>query len=110
GRALLDLINSFLGEGAGAVVPEQVDALGSKLRALAEGLRSTSQSLEERLASAGIEEARADMARVSAAFVRLLGLVSGSPDAPAPEPEPPQIEAAPKAQVDAAGRGGRILI
>src|SRR3954447_23137721 len=54
GRALLELIVSFLGEGSGTVMPDQLEAFEERLRGRAEALRQSARDIEARIGAAGI--------------------------------------------------------
>ncbi|MCU1233658.1 MAG: response regulator receiver sensor signal transduction histidine kinase [Candidatus Solibacter sp.] len=100
GRALLELINSSLGEGTGSVDAAAMEAFETRFRGQAQTLKQAAQALEVEFQRVPSEDARNDIHRVVVAFERLAG-VSREEAAPAP------VFAAP---VVAAEGGGRILI
>jgi signal transduction histidine kinase len=114
GRALLDLIQSSLGEGIGTVNSDVLEAFECKFRARAQVLLAAAESLEAEFQTAANPEARTDIQRVVAAFRQLLSFASGALPAPSdPQPAPPPAApgpALPQPGPAPADDAGRILI
>jgi signal transduction histidine kinase len=110
GRALLELIQSSLGEGMLAVNADALTAFDTRFRSRAQTLLLSAQELEGEFQSSAAEDARTDIQRVVAALERLIAMTSGTAELEA-EPESVKAKLAPAPAPPAAlESGGRILI